>query len=97
MLEVFKDSKLITKVVQYFLTDKLAKYRIHEFVEFLEQAPRNPTGKILKTKLKAYCNICCICGCNQFGLPNEITDNSSLTKSVDYIILRGPSQLEVVN
>ena len=38
--------------VKDYLTDKVAKYKLPEFVEFLDNFPRNPTGKILKQELK---------------------------------------------
>ncbi|HBV96359.1 MAG TPA: long-chain fatty acid--CoA ligase [Desulfotomaculum sp.] len=38
--------------VKAFLKDKIAKYKIPEFVEFRTSFPLNPTGKILKGELK---------------------------------------------
>jgi long-chain acyl-CoA synthetase len=38
--------------VKEYLQDKLAKYKLPEFVEFMKSFPRNPTGKILKQELK---------------------------------------------
>lgn len=38
--------------VKTYLQDKLAKYKIPEFVEFMSSFPRNPTGKIMKPELK---------------------------------------------
>jgi len=38
--------------VRDYLADKLAKYKLPEFVEFMADFPRNPTGKILKQELK---------------------------------------------
>jgi acyl-coenzyme A synthetase/AMP-(fatty) acid ligase len=38
--------------VQDYLKDRIAKYKIPERVDFMEQFPRNPTGKILKHELK---------------------------------------------
>lgn len=38
--------------VKVYLTDKIAKYKLPEFVEFMSDFPRNPTGKILKQELK---------------------------------------------
>ena len=35
-----------------YLADKIAKYKIPEMVEFMQDFPRNPTGKILKQELK---------------------------------------------
>lgn len=38
--------------VMEYLKDKIAKYKIPEFVEFMSEFPRNPTGKVLKLELK---------------------------------------------
>ncbi len=38
--------------VKEYLADKIAKYKIPEFFEFMENFPRNPTGKVLKQDLK---------------------------------------------
>jgi len=38
--------------VKLYLQDKIAKYKLPEFVEFMKDFPRNPTGKILKQELK---------------------------------------------
>ncbi|MFZ5643845.1 MAG: class I adenylate-forming enzyme family protein [Bacillota bacterium] len=38
--------------VKAFLSDKMAKYKIPEYVEFMTSFPLNPTGKILKGELK---------------------------------------------
>ena len=38
--------------VKAYLQDKIAKYKLPEFVEFMQEFPRNPTGKILKQDLK---------------------------------------------
>lgn len=39
--------------VKDYLRDKIAKYKLPEFVEFYDDFPRNPTGKVLKNELKA--------------------------------------------
>ncbi len=39
--------------IKEFLSDKLAKYKLPEFVEITATIPRNPTGKILKKELKS--------------------------------------------
>jgi long-chain acyl-CoA synthetase len=38
--------------VKDYLQDKIAKYKLPEFVEFLTDFPRNPTGKVLRLELK---------------------------------------------
>lgn len=38
--------------VKEYLKDRIAKYKIPEFVDFMSEFPRNPTGKILKQDLK---------------------------------------------
>jgi len=38
--------------VKEYLKLRLAKYKVPEFVEFMTEFPRNPTGKILKNDLK---------------------------------------------
>ena len=38
--------------IKAYLGDKIAKYKLPEYVEFLTDFPRNPTGKILKQELK---------------------------------------------
>jgi long-chain acyl-CoA synthetase len=38
--------------VKDYLQDKIAKYKLPEFVEFMKDFPRNPTGKIMKQELK---------------------------------------------
>lgn len=38
--------------IKEFLKDKLAKYKLPEFVEITNNIPRNPTGKIMKLELK---------------------------------------------
>ena len=53
VLEVSKQNSLLTPdAVKKYLSNKLADYKIPEIIEFMEQIPRNPTGKILKTKLR---------------------------------------------
>jgi long-chain acyl-CoA synthetase len=53
VLEVAKQNSTLTPdAVKKYLSDKLAKYKIPEFIEFVEQLPRNQTGKILKKQLK---------------------------------------------
>ena len=38
--------------VKAYLADKIAKYKLPEYVEFMTNFPRNPTGKILKQEIK---------------------------------------------
>jgi long-chain acyl-CoA synthetase len=45
-------SDMTAEEVKEYLGDKIAKYKIPEFVEFMKEFPRNPTGKILKQELK---------------------------------------------
>src|SRR5699024_363918 len=46
-----EDAVIDLKNVQSFLKDKLAKYKIPEYVETIEEMPRNAGGKILKHEL----------------------------------------------
>ncbi|HPT70398.1 MAG TPA: long-chain fatty acid--CoA ligase, partial [Syntrophomonas sp.] len=46
------NQSLSAKEIKEFLQDKLAKYKIPEFIEITNDIPRNPTGKILKKELK---------------------------------------------
>lgn len=43
---------LTLEEIQEYLKDKIAEYKIPEKVSFIEEFPRNPTGKILKHQLK---------------------------------------------
>lgn len=53
---VLKESCTMTgEEVKEYLQDKIAKYKIPEYVEFMASFPRNPTGKILKQDLKRIC------------------------------------------
>lgn len=52
IIEPSKTSDLSAEDVMAFLEDKLARYKIPKIIEFMEQLPRNPTGKILKKELK---------------------------------------------
>lgn len=38
--------------VREYLSDKIAKYKLPEIVEFMPGLPRNPTGKVMKHELK---------------------------------------------
>lgn len=46
------EGALTAEDVKQFLEDKIAKYKIPEFVVFMTAFPLNPTGKILKAELK---------------------------------------------
>jgi acyl-CoA synthetase (AMP-forming)/AMP-acid ligase II len=37
-----------------FLSDKIARYKIPKFIQFMENLPRNAAGKILKTELRKF-------------------------------------------
>lgn len=52
---VLRNGKSITaqQVIDY-CTDKIARYKKPHYVEFLEELPRNGSGKILKIKLRDY-------------------------------------------
>lgn len=52
VLELTKPGSLSPEEIQHFLSDKLARYKIPEHIEIMDQIPRNPTGKILKTALR---------------------------------------------
>jgi long-chain acyl-CoA synthetase len=43
---------LTAEEVREYLSDKIAKYKLPEIVDFMPDLPRNPTGKILKQALK---------------------------------------------
>ena len=38
--------------VREYLSDKIAKYKWPEVVDFMPRLPRNPTGKVMKHELK---------------------------------------------
>lgn len=52
VIETSRPGVLSEEDVKEFLADKLARFKIPEFVEIMEQIPRNPTGKILKRNLR---------------------------------------------
>ena len=52
IVEPSADCELSAEEIRNYLSDKLAGYKVPEFVEFMERLPRNPTGKILKKELK---------------------------------------------
>ena len=43
---------LIDEEIKTYLKDKIARYKIPTLVEFVDDFPRNPTGKILKKELR---------------------------------------------
>jgi len=50
---ILKDSCTMTaEEVKEYLRERIAKYKIPEFVDFMNEFPRNSTGKILKHELK---------------------------------------------
>ena len=44
--------QMTAEEVKDYLRDRIAKYKLPEFVEFMKEFPRNQTGKILKKDLK---------------------------------------------
>ena len=50
---ILKESGTMTEQeVKDYLSDKIAKYKLPEFVEFYNDFPRTPSGKVLKNELK---------------------------------------------
>lgn len=50
---ILKEPGIMTaEEVKEYLRDKIAKYKLPELVEFYDDFPRNPTGKVLKNELK---------------------------------------------
>ncbi len=52
VIETTEPNVLSEDKVKEYLKDKLARYKIPEVIEFIEEIPRNPTGKILKKNLR---------------------------------------------
>ncbi|WP_444308909.1 AMP-binding enzyme, partial [Mycobacterium marinum] len=46
------DTDLDEETVKHYVRDHLARYKVPREVIFLEELPRNPTGKILKRELR---------------------------------------------
>jgi fatty-acyl-CoA synthase len=46
-------SDLSEDEVRDFVKENLARYKVPRDVTFLEELPRNPTGKVLKRELRA--------------------------------------------
>ncbi len=51
-IEPLESGKLTGDMIKEYLKDKVAKYKLPEFIEIVETLPRNPTGKILKYELR---------------------------------------------
>jgi len=51
-IEPLEPGRLTGEMVKEYLKDKVAKYKVPEFIEIVESLPRNPTGKILKYELR---------------------------------------------
>ena len=52
VIELSRPGVLTPEDVKDYLSDKIARYKIPEIVVFLDELPRNPTGKILKKELR---------------------------------------------
>jgi len=52
VIEPSEPGVLTQKIIQEYLKEKMAKYKIPEFIEIVDTLPRNPTGKVLKYKLR---------------------------------------------
>ncbi len=44
--------RMTPEEVKDYLRERIAKYKLPEFVEFMTEFPRNPTGKVRKKELK---------------------------------------------
>ncbi|TFD99241.1 fatty acid--CoA ligase family protein [Jeotgalibacillus salarius] len=49
---VLKDKAVSKEDIQSFCTQKLAKYKVPTLIEFIEELPKNTTGKILRRALR---------------------------------------------
>jgi len=47
-----QDANLDEDTVKHYVRDNLARYKVPREVIFLDELPRNPTGKILKRELR---------------------------------------------
>lgn len=47
-----REESLTEYAVKEWIAERLAKYKVPAYVEFLEQLPRNPNGKVIKTALR---------------------------------------------
>ncbi len=52
VIEPVTPGSLTPDMIKEYLKDKLAKYKIPEKVDIVDALPRNPTGKVLKYKLR---------------------------------------------
>jgi fatty-acyl-CoA synthase len=48
-----RGASLAADVVQEFIAANLARYKVPREVHFVDELPRNPTGKVLKRELRA--------------------------------------------
>jgi fatty-acyl-CoA synthase len=47
-----KDSSIDEDAIKVYVREHLARYKVPREVIFLDELPRNPTGKILKRELR---------------------------------------------
>jgi fatty-acyl-CoA synthase len=47
-----EDADLDEDTVKHYVRDHLARYKVPREVVFLDELPRNPTGKVLKRELR---------------------------------------------
>jgi long-chain acyl-CoA synthetase len=52
VVEITEPGVLTPEMLKAYLKDRIAKYKIPEFIEITDRIPRNPTGKILKFMLR---------------------------------------------
>ena len=50
---VTKDAEVTEEALQAYCKEKLAEYKVPDYISFIEEIPKSGTGKILKTALKA--------------------------------------------
>jgi len=53
-IEISEQASVTSESMKDYLADRLAKYKIPEFIEITDNLPRNPTGKVLKYKLREH-------------------------------------------
>jgi fatty-acyl-CoA synthase len=49
-----QDADLDEDTVKHYVRENLARYKVPREVIFLDELPRNPTGKILKRELREF-------------------------------------------